>query len=457
MSTYSLSQRSKKIIQIALPSAGNALLDIINISVGMYFIANISADSEIATSNIVALGLGLNYWMFLFALTTIFYIGTNTQISHAFGQKNYSKLSQILTTMSIGALIFSIPIYILTHLSNELFFDWMGIEGITKELGMTYLSWLFFGIPALFLKTIFISSLAGIGDTKSAFFIKILATLLNIILNFALILGIPEFGVPQLGITGAGISNVIITYLETGLFLFILCVSHRQLRFNWHIKLQKDALRILKNTINTGLPSGIERGLTILSLVLIAKFMTDYGLEIIAGFQIGSRVESFIFMPGFGFQVAAMALVGQMIGAQRLDLAYAFIRTTLLISSIIMGILGVGLCIWGREFSSVFSSDPIVINHAFYYLIAVGLSQVPLIWIFVLDGALRGSGATRLSLLINTGSIWILRIIPMWLCVFFKLDVRLIFAIICIETFVRATIFAFVIFKGVWERYIVRF
>lgn len=243
------------------------------------------------------------------------------------------------------------------------------MNGLTKELGITYLSCLLYGIPALLLKTIFISSLTGIGDTKSAFFIKIFATLLNIVLNFALIIGIPSLNIPQFGILGAGISNIIVTYLEASIFLIILCVSHPQLRFVWRTKIQ---WKILKNAIHIGLPSGIERSLTILSLVLIAKFMTDYGLEVIAGFQIGSRVESFIFMPGFGFQVATMTLVGHMIGAKRLDRAYTFIHTALLISSIIMGSLGIGLCIWGREFSSIFSNDPEIIDHAFYYLIAVG-------------------------------------------------------------------------------------
>ncbi|CAM3406706.1 MATE family efflux transporter [Helicobacter labetoulli] len=453
--TYSFKQRTYKILKIALPSGGNSLLDIANISIGMYFIAHISNDTQTIKHNIVALGLGMSCWMFLFALTTIFYVGTNAQISRAFGERNHAKLSKILSTMSFGAALFSIPIYLIANVSNEFYFDWMNVSGETKTLGMLYLSFIFYSIPAFLLKTIFISALAGVGDTKSVFYIKIIATSLNIALNYILIFGTQPLHIlphiPPLGIMGAGIANMAITYLECFVLFWILCKTHKYLRLSLGFR-----SKILFFGLKLGLPSGIERALTILSLVLITKFMTDYGLEVIAGFQIGSRVESFILMPGFGFQVSTMALVGQMIGAKRLDIAQEFIRTILLISSVTMGILGLLLCVFGVELSSLFSTESAVVDYSFAYLVAVGLSQVPLICIFVLDGALRGSGATKLSLWVNTGSIWILRILPMWLCVYFQINVVWIFAIVCCETYLRAGLFGLLFYKGIWKKHIVR-
>lgn len=449
--TYNFPQRMRKILNIALPSGGNSLLDIANIATGLYFISHISSDTEIVKHNIVALGLGMSYWMFLFALTTVFYVGTNAQVSRAFGERNHLKMCSVLSTMSIGATLCSIPIYLMAYTLSDSYFDWMNVGLQTKMLGMLYLEWIFYSIPALLLKTIFISALAATGDTKSVFFIKIISTTLNILLNFMLIFGVSSLNIAPLGIMGAGIANVIVSYFEGFILCAILCRWHKYLKlyviFEW--KLFIFGLRI-------GIPSGIERLLTILSLVLITKFMTDYGLEVIAGFQIGSRVESFICMPGFGFQVAAMALMGQMLGAKRLDLAESFIRTILFASSIAMGILGIVLCIFGRELSSIFSTDALVLDYAFIYLIAVGISQVPQICVFVLDGALRGSGATKLSLWINTTSIWLLRILPMWLCVHYHISVVYIFSIICVETFLRSFLFGFIFYKGVWKSHIVR-
>ena len=109
------------------------------------------------------------------------------------------------------------------------------------------------------------------------------------------------------------------------------------------------------------------------------------------------------------------------------------------------------------ELYRIFNTQEAVLRASLYYLIAVGFSQVPLVIIFCLDGALRGVGATKLSLMINAMSIWLLRIIPMYIFVFYEADVRFVFGMIFVETYLRALIF-WIIFKSrVWEKFIKRF
>lgn len=60
----SFAKRAKKVLGIALPSGGNSLLDVLNISIGMYLIAHFSPDTQTNTHNLVALGLSMSYWMF---------------------------------------------------------------------------------------------------------------------------------------------------------------------------------------------------------------------------------------------------------------------------------------------------------------------------------------------------------------------------------------------------------
>ena len=105
----------------------------------------------------------------------------------------------------------------------------------------------------------------------------------------------------------------------------------------------------------------------------------------------------------------------------------------------------------------IFNTEEAVLRASLYYIIAVGLSQVPLVMIFCLDGALRGVGATKLSLMINATSIWVLRIVPMYLCVAYQSDVRIVFGIIFIETYLRAFVFGAVFKSKIWEKFIKRF
>lgn len=450
MRTFSLKHKLIKISSIALPSGANSLLDMANVTVGMYFV------SEFSKEHMIALNVGMNYIMMLFAITAIFFIGTSAQVARFHGAREYQKLQQAMGNNFLIALFSSIPLLVLAYVCSESYLDWMGrgVSGEAKHLGLEYLGIVVFGIPALMTKTICVAGLSALGDTKRVMYIKLITTTFNVVLNYVLIFGF-DFGIftiDSLGVFGAGLCNMCITYLETLLLFGAMYLRKNVLRFAFVLRLEYS-----KNMFNIGVPAGIERFLTLFSLVLTQKFMSEYGADIIAGFQIGSKVEAFILTFGFGFQVAAMALVGQSLGKKRMDLAYDFLKTLLVFSSVIMGILGLVICVWGIELSKIFNTEEAVLRASLYYIIAVGLSQVPLVMIFCLDGALRGVGATKLSLMINATSIWVLRIVPMYLCVAYQSDVRIVFGIIFIETYLRAFVFGAVFKSKIWEKFIKRF
>lgn len=447
---YTFSQKCKKIFSIALPSGANSLLDTLNLLVGWYFI------SQISKQHIIALGVSLNYIMILFAITAVFFIGTSSQVARYFGAHDFKSIKEVMGTNLLSSLFLSIPVCVAFFLCIDMYFDWMGkgVDLESRALGREYLHLVLLGVPALMAKTICVAGLSTLGDTKRIMYVKIFTTTLNVILNVVLIAGC-DFGIfhiPALGIAGAGLSNLIVTIVEFVLLLFAIALSDIKLK----IALVFRTL-YLKGMLAVGIPAGIERFLSIFSLILIQKFVSSYGGDTLAGFQIGTKVEAFILMPGFGFQVAAMALVGQSLGRKRLNLAYDFLKTLLFVASLVMGILGILICIFGFELSGIFSTESKVLEYSFYYILAVGLSQVPLIWVFCLDGALRGGGATKLSLLLNSASIWLVRILPMYLCVHFGLSVMLLFVIIFAETYLRAVLFGLMFKYKIWEKFISRF
>lgn len=427
---------SKKILQIALPSGMNSFLDILNISIALLFVGKLS------TSHIVAFGVGMNFVMLFYTITAIFFTGTNAIISRLY--RDFPQRKIALSTLTLCSFFASLPICVFAFLIDRIYLQWMGGSEQALSLAQTYLEVLIFGFPALMVKTTLTSAFSAISKAKIPFFVKIFCTLFNISANYLLIFG--GLGIPALDMVGAGIANVLSISLEALILLimankiFGLCKS---LQFSYF----KLALKI-------GTPTGLERAFTLFSLVLIAKFLLSYGDEILAGFQIGGRIEAFAFMPGFGFMIASMTLMGQNI--KHLKIAKHYIYLIILISSVFMGILGLVMCLLGKDFSLIFSKDVDVIHYSFAYLIAVGISQIPLIMIFVLDGALRGAGATKISLLINASSIWGLRILPMYLCTHFSLSYVYIFGIICIETFIRAGIFWRVFTQERWKKNIVK-
>ena len=435
--TPALKIQIRKILSLALPSGANSFLDIFVIATSLFFIGKIDA------FHIVAIGVSLNFLMLFFAINAIFYIGTNAQISRYFGAKEYQKAKDVFSSLMIGGFLISFPLIPLAYFGSQNFFTYLKIQEHTQALAHTYISFIIFTIPSLMLKTIIISALAGIGDTLHPFLVRLFSTILCVVLNYLFIFGF--LFIPPLGIFGAGLATLISAYIE----LFALSIMlYLKSDFLKSFRFRK---QYLIKALKIGTPAGIERFLTLFSLVLTTKFIALFGDLALAGTQIGTRIEAFSFMPGFGFMTAAMVLMGQNLGAKKPKVAALYIRTILIFSSITLGILGLILVCFAHPFSSIFSKNTTVINVSISYLIAVGLSQVPMICSFVYDGALRGSGFSQSVLLINGISIWVFRMLPIWILVHFNCKIQWIFVVIFIETYIRAIIFHFIFKTGIWK------
>lgn len=440
--TPALKTRLKKIIILALPSGANSFLDILNIATALFFIGTLG------DLHIVAVGISLNFLMLFFAINAIFYIGTNTQISRYFGAKEYQKANDVFFSLLVFGFLVSLPLIWIGHSLAGIFFDFLGVSQQAKQLATTYTYFVAFTLPALNLKNIITSSLAALGDTFRPFLVRIFSTLFCIFMNYILIFGFQVFSFKMegQGIVGAGAANLVSAYVELlALFLMVLFKKNLFSNFGIHLRYFTKALKI-------GIPAGIERFLTLFSLILTTKFITHFGDLALAGAQIGTRIEAFSFMPGFGFMIAAMVLMGQNLGANKISHCALYVRTILIFSSLLLGISGIILVIFARNFSLIFSSHYEVVQTSVHYLLAVGFSQIPMICSFVLDGALRGSGITKATLAINAISIWSFRIVPMAVVVHLNAGVEWLFVMIFIETYIRAAIF-FIVFKtGIWKR-----
>ncbi|MCJ7764861.1 MAG: MATE family efflux transporter, partial [Thiovulaceae bacterium] len=178
--------------------------------------------------------------------------------------------------------------------------------------------------------------------------------------------------------------------------------------------------------------------------------ITAYGTAAIAGYQVGLRIEGLAFMPGFGFAIAATALVGQNLGAKNYEAAYQTGLYATKIAIYLMGFIGLGMALFPAFLISFFTQDSATIESASIYLRLVGISQIPLGMTFVINGALRGAGATKTTLKVNVLSLWLLRVMPSLLLYYLGFGLIWIFIAMTVETFVKGGIFWYIYQKRNW-------
>ena len=394
---------------------------------------------------VAAVGLGLQSLMFIFAVLTLFQVGTNALISRFYGAGKMSQASLALSTLylfAFGLSLFMLPLW---YLGSSELYVLFGVAKEVTELGQGYVQILTLMIPFIFMKLVFVTALNATGDTKTPLYVKLVSIVLNIGLNYLLIFG--NLGFPALGVQGAAIATVVVNMLE--LMVYFLLYAKGKTPFK---PMRRFSKNLLKRALKVGLPASYERSLTMGSFMLFTAIIADYGTEVIAGYQIGLRIEGLAFMPGIGFTIAAMALMGQGLGAKKPEQSREDVLLVLKYAVGLMFFLSFFMIFTPEYIVQFFTNDAQTIKEASLYLKIVGLSQIPLAFNFVLSGALRGAGDSKRTLRINLTSLWLVRIIPAFLLSWYFNDIIWVYIAMISDTFIKAFLLWKAFNAGEWQK-----
>ncbi|OHE11820.1 MAG: MATE family efflux transporter, partial [Sulfurimonas sp. RIFOXYC2_FULL_36_7] len=265
----------------------------------------------------------------------------------------------------------------------------------------------------------------------------------NAFLNYVFIFG--HYGFDAMGIEGAAYATVISYCFNVFAYYMLLKKPHSKLNLIPIIR-AKDLIRAW----HVGWGAALDRGVSSISFLFFVAIIAAYGTVELAGYQVGLRIEGIAFMPGFGFAIAATALVGQSLGAKDKAKAYNMGIISGRIAYIFMGSVGLFLILFPEFLVGFFTKDVATIAVASYYLILVGLAQIPLAIMFVYSGALRGAGATKTTLKVNVISLWIFRVIPSYIAYKMGYGIIVIFIIMNVETLIKGIIYMYIYKKRVW-------
>jgi len=432
-------KKHQKILKLSIPAAVNSLLDMLQVITDLIMVGRISAFA------VAAVGLGLQSLVFVFAILTLLHVGTSALLSRFVGTGQMKRASAGLSTLLRFAFFLSLPLMVLWYFLASNVYVWFGTVPEVITLGEDYVQMLTWMLPFVFVKMVFVTALHSAGDTKTPMKIKIASILLNVFLNYLFIFG--NHGFPELGVMGAAVGTVIVNILELIVYIVLYLRNKTPYVPAWHY-----SKSLLKRAVKVGLPASFERSLTFGSFMLFTVIIADYGTEVLAGYQIGLRVEGLAFMPGIGFTIAAMALMGQGLGAKKPEQAREDVLLVLKYTVGFMFFLSFFMIFMPEKIVWLFTDDAQTIEEASLYLRIVGFSQIPLAFNFVLSGALRGAGDTKRTLKINLISLWFVRIIPAFVLSWYFESIFLVYIAMISDTFVKAIWLWRTFDKGEWQK-----
>jgi putative MATE family efflux protein len=433
---------------------------IANISQTMLNLVDTLMVGHVSALAIAAVGLGGQVSWFMFPIMMTVSVGTLALVARFVGARDFESAELVLEQSLYLAFILGVPVMLFGWFFGDDVLRIMGAKGALLSLADSYLKVVFLFYPIRFVLFTSNSALRGAGDTKTPMKVGILMNVLNATFDYLLIYG--KLGFPRLGAVGAAWASGIGITTATVIVMILLLSGRLVIRFSPSWSFHPE---MIGRIVRIGTPTLVERGLFSFYNFLYMSIVTRFGDVALAAHQIGLRVESIAYMPAFGFNVASSALVGQNLGAGRPEEAERTVKEAIKMVSLFMSAMAMVLIFFPRYLVMPFltSSDPnygTVLHLASIYLLIVGISEIPLGWVFVLSGSLRGAGDTKSPMYVTAVSKLLFRIIPAYLLGFGftigplslgGMGVVAAWVAMSLETFTSAAMYWWIFKRGKWK------
>jgi putative MATE family efflux protein len=420
----------KQLLHIALPIAIQSLITSSLNMVDTIMIGRLG-DSEIAAVGIC------NQVYFLFMLL-IFggYSGASIFLSQYFGVKDIKNIRRVLGIM----MTFGCAVAVLFTIGSLGFTKGIiGLFSTDKEVlgfGVSYLSILSICYLASALSFAFSFSSRSIRMTKIPMYVSAVALSINTILNFMLIYG--KFGMPMLGVRGAAIATVIARILE---LVFIVIIIYRMEDHPLKAKiseLRDYDFKYFLNIAKTAVPVLLNEGTWALGMVVYFIAYGKLGKEAIASVQIANTVMNFFTVVFMALSNSASVMIGNMIGANKFDIAIDYSRRFLIMSAKWAIGIAVGLYASSTLILSFFKISQVTYDNARNIIIVMAIFMLPKMfnWVMVV-GVLRSGGDTRFTLILDLAGVWLVGVPLAFLGAFMGMPIHYVVALSYFEEFLK--------------------
>jgi putative MATE family efflux protein len=333
----------------------------------------------------------------------------------------------------------------------------IGVETGVYDLTWQYLAVSYAGLVPMFAFMALQAMLQSSGEVRFAMQVMIGAVLLNVLLDPILIFGIAPLGGTWqgLGVAGAALATVIAQISAFAVLLHHMMSGRSAL----HLKPQnfRPDWPHFRLALGIGLPASLEQGGRTLGSVLLMSFAALFGTVSLAAYGVGSRPFFFWFTPMLGLSVATAVVVGQNIGAGRMDRVEQAARLSGWLAFTGFTVIGVVHLPFLRAIMEALApGEPAVVRQAMQFGWAVFPFMGFMGLVQALNGVFRGAGSTRHSMTISLVMQYALQIPFAWgITQFTSLGAYGVWWSYAFANVVTSAIVVWWLRKGQWRRTLV--
>ena len=387
----------KKLLYFTVPLLiGNAFQQLYS-TVDAIFLGRFVGDHALA-----AIGSTIPLVFLILMMSMGVALGAGVMVSQYFGAKSREDLSHTIGTAITLTAIVSMAITIFGPIASRAILTLLRTPAAILDDSVLYLNVILWGVLGLAFFNMLSGILRGLGEAIAPLIYLIIASLLNIVLNFVFIV------VLGLGVFGAAIGTVIAQALTS-----VLCLRRlMQMRdiFDMSLYYLIPRKKYVTQVLKLGIPSGASQAIYAVAMMITQPLVNGFGEMFIAVNVIVMRIDGFVIMPAFSFGNGMTVFTGQNVGADKMDRVDRGRKQCVIMSMSVSTVLVILMLTFGRFIAGAFTETQEVIDLTMRMLWILALGYIAFSANIVLWGVIRGAGDA---------------ISPLWASVFNSVIIRL--------------------------------
>lgn len=307
-------------------------------------------------------------------------------VAQCFGAKKPSDLRKYVFNGYICSVVFAIVLTLASVIFCRRILIVMNTPTDIIDHAYNYIVVIFIGIPTVFLYNMVSGVIRSLGDSKTPVVFLVLSSIINVVLDFFLIL------VCKMGVAGAGWATVT-SQLVSGLTCLIYMYKKYDILKGDKSERVLDR-RFITNLCMNGVPMGLQYSITAIGSTILQAAVNTLGSTYVAAMTAGSKMFNFTCCPFDALGSTMATYAGQNVGAAKIKRLDQGVRSAMIIGSIYSVLSLIALYFTTDYIALLFvnASETTIIALTRQFILASACFYIPLTGVNVVRFCIQGMG-----------------------------------------------------------------
>ena len=307
-------------------------------------------------------------------------------VAQCFGAKKPADLRKYVFNGYICSIVFAIVLTLASVIFCRRILIIMNTLADIIDHAYNYIVVIFIGIPTVFLYNMVSGVIRSLGDSKTPVVFLVLSSIINVVLDFFLIL------VCKMGVAGAGWATVT-SQLISGLTCLIYMYKKYDILKGDKSERVLDR-RFITNLCMNGVPMGLQYSITAIGSTILQAAVNTLGSTYVAAMTAGSKMFNFTCCPFDALGSTMATYAGQNVGAAKIKRLSQGVRSAMIIGSVYSVLSLIALYFTTDYIALLFvnASETTIIALTRQFILASACFYIPLTGVNVVRFCIQGMG-----------------------------------------------------------------